>query len=155
MADDPWEDLLDYVASAVARPDFDERERTDKVEKIIAEAVREVVDSASMDTPWLKELQSIWGRRKFDGQPYNLTNWRIHNDLKKWVEKNPSAAAEAVAAFRANDEPWPASTVLPTFWSPPVSKGRAHSARRRDLSWIAIQFRPRLPGVPFREGQCL
>jgi MoxR-like ATPase len=94
-----WDHFLEAAARARSLPDFDERERTYKLE--IADDVADALRLARSEGPWLEELQSIW-QRKYSGQQYNLTNWRQHEWFVRWAAADGGVRA-VVAGFLSTD----------------------------------------------------
>ncbi|OAI40077.1 hypothetical protein AYO39_00255 [Actinobacteria bacterium SCGC AG-212-D09] len=114
----PWEEAARWAKRLFERDDFDETERTYKLEvaERIAAARHALLDEEDRQTALRegKDLETAlldwkdWHaalRDAFTDRHNNLTSWRAHNKFLDWCQANPAVAANVLRTLWAQDEP--------------------------------------------------
>jgi hypothetical protein len=83
----PWQALIDFSRRFYEWEDFDERERTYKLEFV--ERLNEARQALKEDKDWLPKLKKALNS-------VNLPSWRVNSAFLKWCKDNPSRAEQAL-----------------------------------------------------------
>lgn len=93
-----WEEAIHWSQRLYKRDDFDENERTYKLE--VAALIAAARDAMAADREeWPGKLRAAFTDRR-----NNLTSWRAHDTFLRWLEDDP-AAGKRVLALLWGDEP--------------------------------------------------
>lgn len=87
-----WDAFIEWARAFFERPDFDDRERTYKLQ--IASHMAAARESLRQSSPdWPSELGRAFG------PPNNLTPWQAHSGLVTWAKGQPDEAEAALAGL--------------------------------------------------------
>jgi 5-methylcytosine-specific restriction enzyme B len=81
----PWGQMISWAARFVERDDFDEEERTYKLE--LADGIRRTAATLTAGGDWVRELAS-----HVRASDNNLLAWRVADDFQKWVATSTDEA---------------------------------------------------------------
>jgi len=92
-----WKPFLTWIERFRALPEFDEQERTYKVQA--GEQLRQVKEAVAADAPeWPDALKRTLSKS-------NITSWMVDDRFTKWVQADPATARTALTALWDGDRP--------------------------------------------------